>query len=587
VRTKSGQLAAVCGGVVVAALCAGCRDPLAAFQERPGDLAQRLPAERLRSMQPLAIELFKRPGEATGADAAPAAPGDPAAVAAAVKQRQESAPTVEWSLADVRAAAVANNLDLKVSLVDPAIADQALAIERAKFDAVFTPKARYRNDDPATLNTTASGMSQTVDASAGVSVPLRTGGRANVDLVGSYNQTNNPFVTSSQAYGLGMDASISLPLLRGAGRDVNAASIKIAGYEADIAAAGTRLSVINVLAAAERAYWRLVAARQELGVRQKQFELAQAQVEKATRRVNAGDLAKIELTRAQSGAALDLEAIITAETNVLITQRELKHLVNAAKPGESGGMSGPDPVLDSTMVVPTTPPEAAPYDLPAEKLITLAESGRMELLQTELQVLADALNIDLASDRTKFGLDADASYSFNGLGTGADAAFTSLTGRKFQSWTVGLTGNMPIGNRAAEADLRRAVLVRLQRLGSLDARKQTIRQEVLDAVDRVGSAWQRIMASQQSSILAGRTLDAETRQFDAGMRTSTDVLDAAARLADAQSSEVRALADYRIALVDLAVATGTVLGESGVVWESAPAPPLSGDVLGGMRPAKW
>lgn len=569
-----------CGLGALAAL-AGCSDPLALIQERPGDLAQRVPAERMRIMRPLDVESFKRPAEA-----GPAVPSDPAAAAAAVKQRQMGAAMVDWSLADVRASAVANNLDLKVSLVDPAIADQGLAIERAKFDAVFTPSVRYRNDDPATLNTTSNGLAQSVAASAGVSVPLRTGGRANVDLVGSYNQTSNPFVTSGQAYGLGVDASVSLPLLRGSGRAVNTASIKIAGYEADIAAAGTRLAVINVLAASERAYWRLVAARQELAVRQKQFEAAQAQVDKATRRVNAGDLAKIELTRAQSGAALDLEAIITAETNVLITQRELKRLVNAAKPGEPGGSTGADPVEDHTMVVPTTPPEVAAYDLPAEKLIGLAESGRMELLQTELQVLADALNIDLASDRTRPALDADASYSFNGLGTGLDRAGTSLGGRKFQSWTVGLTGNMPIDNRAAEADLRRAILVRLQRLGSLDARKQTIRQEVLDAVDRVASAWQRIMASQQSAILAGRTLEAETRQFDAGVRTSTDVLDAAARLADAQSSEVRALADYRIALVDLAVATGTVLGESGVTWEAMPAPPLSGDRLHGMRPVK-
>jgi len=102
----------------------------------------------------------------------------------------------------------------------------------------------------------------------------------------------------------------------------------------------------------------------------------------------------------------------------------------------------------------------------------------------------------------------------------------------------------------------------------------------------VASAWQRITAAQLASVLATRTLEAESRQFDRGARTSTDVLDAATNLADAQTSEVVAIGDYRISLVDLAVATGTVLGGAGVSWEETPPPPLSGNRWqGGLRPA--
>jgi hypothetical protein len=52
-----------------------------------------------------------------------------------------------------------------------------------------------------------------------------------------------------------------------------------------------------------------------------------------------------------------------------------------------------------------------------------------------------------------------------------------------------------------------------------------------------------------------------------GSRTSTDVLNAAASLADSQSSEIRALADYQIAQIDLAFATGTLLGAAKVEWQ--------------------
>ncbi|MDH7599289.1 MAG: TolC family protein [Sedimentisphaerales bacterium] len=48
---------------------------------------------------------------------------------------------------------------------------------------------------------------------------------------------------------------------------------------------------------------------------------------------------------------------------------------------------------------------------------------------------------------------------------------------------------------------------------------------------------------------------------------SIHVLDAQARLADAQSAEIAALADYQISLVDLAYATGTLIGASNVEWQ--------------------
>lgn len=84
-------------------------------------------------------------------------------------------------------------------------------------------------------------------------------------------------------------------------------------------------------------------------------------------------------------------------------------------------------------------------------------------------------------------------------------------------------------------------------------------------------------------LAAARTYEAEQRQFDAGSRTSTDVLDAAARLADAQSSEIRAIADYQIAQVDLAFATGTVLGQGQV--EFSPLDPREGrESIDGQTP---
>jgi outer membrane protein TolC len=47
------------------------------------------------------------------------------------------------------------------------------------------------------------------------------------------------------------------------------------------------------------------------------------------------------------------------------------------------------------------------------------------------------------------------------------------------------------------------------------------------------------------------------------------VLDAQTQLANAKLSEIAAVADYQIAQVDIAFATGTVLGASHIRWQPA------------------
>ncbi len=91
--------------------------------------------------------------------------------------------------------------------------------------------------------------------------------------------------------------------------------------------------------------------------------------------------------------------------------------------------------------------------------------------------------------------------------------------------------------------------------------------EVLNTVDRLEANWQRILAGRQNTILAARLFEAEKRQFELGLRTSTDVLDTQTKFAEAQSSEILSLTEYEIAKVDLAFATGTLLGAARIHWK--------------------
>jgi outer membrane protein TolC len=231
------------------------------------------------------------------------------------------------------------------------------------------------------------------------------------------------------------------------------------------------------------------------------------------------------------------------------------------------------------------------YEFDRNELMSQALSNRMELLDLELRLAADAATIAFNKNQALPLLTVDYVYRVNGLGASTQDAFSQLQGNRFEDWELGLNAEVPIGNEAARSRVREAILRRLQRLSTRDARRLAIQQEVLQAVDQIDAAWQRILAARQSVVLNTRLLAAEQRQFDVGNRTSTDVLNAASALADAQLQEIRALADYQVSQIDLAFATGTLLGAARVEFEPAaepdhrqPAPPEALGVGPGPRP---
>ncbi len=495
----------------------------------------------------------------------------PANTRAATEQKAEPntpAAPEKWlvSIEQCRAETLKNNLELQVQLYAPTAAQAALDAEEAKFEAAFVANtAVSRTDYPGRLvevgdgSYVGSGSSQyrNIDAGMGVQMSLRTGGELQFNLADSRDKNLQSGSLFSPWYETGFTFSVSQPLLKNAGTRANMHSIRLARYNKQIADNSTKLEVIRVLAAADRAYWRLYAARRQLDVRQKQYELAQAQLDRAKRLVAAGQQSDVEVLRAEAGLASQLASIIAAENELRSRQREFKRTLD--KPGVD--------IETPTIVIPQTEADPVYYELDKNKLIALAEENRAELLDLELQIASRISTIDYLNNQMLPLVTLDYRYNVPGIGVTRDDAYDMLNEKNYENHRIGVSLWVPLGNEAAKNRLRQAMILKRQTLASKENRKLLIKQEVLATVDQVETNWQQIMASRQNAILEGRVYEAEVRQFEQGLRTSTDVLDALTRLAVAQSSEIKALTDYQISLVDLAYATGTLLGAGKIQWE--------------------
>lgn len=550
-RLSSGTLGRW-GMVLAVALCVaapGCRRRFG----RGGTGEWVVPKNRLRAIEPINLQKLSKviptseptsqPTTQPGADEPPP-------------------PEMELTLADVRRFALQYNLDLGVELLNPEISRTTVTEEEARFESLFTANIDYSKFDQPTASRLNASQSNSLTVDPGVEVPLRTGGTLRFSVPTSRFETNNDFSTLNPAYESDFAVAFSQPLLRGAGFGVNSERIRIAFYGYQQTQARTKLEVIRVLADAERVYWRLFAAREELKVRQQEYDLAVRLLDRARRLVGAGAQAEVEIIRAESGVADQLSQIIVAENNVRDRERDLKRILNI-----------PDvPIGSKTILLTRSKPEPVHYVLDPEQLASAAMEKRMELLDLELQIARESSNVAFARNDLLPLVSLNYTYNINGLGPTLDDSFTLARERDFEDHRLGLRIEFPIGNQAARTRLRRALLSRVQALASREQRSVQIRQEVFAAVDQLEANWQRILAARTRVVLNTRLVNAETRQFDLGLRTATDVLQAQSDLATALSDQVSAITEYEISQVDIAFATGTQLGASRVVWQPQDLP---------------
>ena len=259
---------------------------------------------------------------------------------------------------------------------------------------------------------------------------------------------------------------------------------------------------------------------------------------------------KIEVIRAVSGVSRRLDAILLAETQRIEAERALKVLLNDVSLALS----------DSTFIELDSDPDPILFEPDKPKAVELALENRLDLIDLQLQLAADELAIIVASNQTKPGLDLNASASL----AGRDTSLGGSIGADFTSAQIGLQFNLPFGNRAALAREARSKLLADQTKASFGILERNINQQVLNSLDRLRISWQRIVAAKREAELAAETFEAEQRQFLSGTRTSTDVLEAADFLAEAQVREITTLATYEQDKVNAALATGTLLGKGQV-----------------------
>ncbi len=483
-------------------------------------------------------------------------------------------------LAAVRRSTIENNLAIQSALVSPEVAAQGLRAERAKFESTFTAGiTAQRTVNPAFYgDDTIDTETEVYSATPALQVPLRTGGTVVLDWTVATERNITPVIEGQSFAGSSPGVSIEQPLLAGAGAEYNEASIVIAGTQLGMARAEAQVAVVNEAIRAETAYWRLHLAWEVLQIDLDLYRTSRELLESQRRLVaaSAGSIANVYNFEV---------AVATAVQRVVASERGLRQAVRALKLV----MQEPGLSLDGSVALrPTAEPILVGYQFDERRLVESALRNRAELLQLEYRELARAAQILMRENEMLPQLDLSAAWKANGFAAGRAIARANdelLDGTDPDGWSIGVNARVPLGNEAAIANHRAAVLERLRSIADRRQREITITGEVLDAIDVLETGWDTILATRFQVRAATRFYKAYETLFNRGQIPSSNLTQALQALNSARVQQATAEVEYQISLASLAQATGCLLGHAGIDWRDdfdpdrleTPAPsPLDG-----------
>lgn len=488
------------------------------------------------------------------------------------------------SLREALARAFANNFDVRIARLDPLIALDHLAAERAAWDPEFFIETRYADSTKRqnSLEFTATGglnldhifFEESLTTRSGFSgrTPYGTQWKFYSELKDLTNTINQRGGTSlfSPEYEAFAGVELTQPLLQGFGRGANLARHRIAESRLDQERFTRRTTLTNTAVAVVNAYYDLVFGQTNLGAKQDAVRLAEQLVAESRRRLDAGRMTPVDVGRAEVrlGEARE-EAILAAD---FLRERRIKLLRLTLAKIPAGDL----PIFSVENTLP-----AVPESLNGAALQQTALANRPDYLGSKAEAEQALVQRRLTRNRRLPRVDLQANFGYGGLERNVEHAYRDLYDNTRPQWGAGLVASIPIGNREAAANDRAAKRASEQAALRVEELELAVRLDVTNAVGRLAALRERLATARHSAQVAETALAAETRRLEAGQVTTFAVAEMQEKVSAARSRLLAAQVDLVKAACELHAVTGTLLEHNGFSFDdgdksefAAPARPF-------------
>lgn len=392
-----------------------------------------------------------------------------------------------------------------------------------------------------------------------------TGTNIQATMLGTRYSTNSGFYFINPYWNTSLNLQFTQPLLRNRWRFENLAPVIIARSNLQQSRATFESQVNDALRRTVAQYWDVVRARGNLDVFQQSLEAAQASYQRDKRALELGALPPLDIYRSESEVASRRVQVIQADYVLKQAEDTFRFTIGADQDNYVAALDlqlteKPDPLGELKVIDVGTALQEA-----------LQKRPEIDVLRQALQ--GDDVNVRLAQNHLQPDLSLSGFYQSSGVGGnqysvtngqltsvgGLATSFHQLFGFSYPGYGATLTLNLPIRNRAAQADFGSALVLRHRDLYSEQQVREQITLDVNNAVHQLEEAKLTLEAGKTALDLAEKTLSADQRKYVLGSETIFFLLDAQTRVADARASLLQAQIDYQNAVAAVDYATGNLL----------------------------
>ena len=364
------------------------------------------------------------------------------------------------------------------------------------------------------------------------------------------NLTNLSGVNASH---LGLQ--ITLPLLRGRGREVVTAQENAAGVEIEATLLDLRHTVASLILDAASSYWAYVAAQKSLAVAQGSEKRGRQFVENVQTLIDADQSPRSDIRNVAANLS-DREATRIAAEEAALEARQALAI--------SMGLST-ETVTEKLLTLDDFPePESgfAPSDDSAlvKRYSDEALHRRADLMAADRRVGEAKLLSNASFNLLKPQLDLNFSTGYSGLSEGTQPGhylYSPFAGVQGLDAIGGVTYQFPRANNLAKGKVAQATA----QLHQAELQSKDTARKIVSSVETSYSSLRisilRLQKARKSVAEFQGALEGEHDRLTLGIGSVVDILTVEDRLTSALQNEVQAHMAYAVALVNFRFATGT------------------------------
>ena len=466
--------------------------------------------------------------------------------------------------------ALSNNVSIAVESFNSKVKKETIIESLSEFDAMLGLELSTgrKTQQLASAFSSPNRMANDNDNwDLSLSQKLVTGANYQFDFTNNRNKTNSKTAGLNPSYSSEFQLSLTQPLLKNFGVDLNKRNIHIANNDVDISDYEFKAKAIDVVSDVENTYWDFVFTLGDLEVKQKSLERAKDLQRRVKVQVLVGIMAPIETLQADSEVASREEFLLTAQDVIEDNQDKLKNILNI-------DFSSPEGL---SPIYPSSEANVLMEDFNFNEIVKMALANRPDYLAKKKDLENKDILVKYQENQIYPSVDLVGSLGINGL-SGEAITITSGTfqgkssyggsygnslsdalSTKYYNWEFGVKFSYPLGNRSAKSKLSASRLEKAQLILGIKGLEKKIILEVRESARQLKTDSKRIKAATIAKKLADEKLKAEEKKFEVGLSTSFNVLKFQEDLAEAQSNVIKTIIDYKQSRVRFRKSTASTL----------------------------